>query len=170
MSIPKKIRRFWMWVGIIMLIELAAITLWKRWYWFFPSHTVSEVYTRYAGTEGLNVAFLKDFKINDSVFVDVTLFEAKTDTVWTRIGNDFNLASIPDEILSMYPTEFVSFRYAPKKNYSLPMDSCLTNNDVLVISYQTRTIAAFHIESEEQIMSIIKNQISKNKALNNENE
>jgi len=104
------------------------------------------------------------------VFVDVTLLEAKTDTVWTRIGNDYNLASIPDEILSMYPTEFVSFRYAPKKNYSLPMDSCLTNNDVLVISYQTRTIAAFHIESEEQIMSIIKNQISKNKALNNENE
>ncbi len=80
MSVPKKIRRFWMWVGIIMLIELAAITLWKRWYWFFPSHAVSEVYTHYAGTEGLNVVFFKDFKINDSVFVDVTLIEAKTDS------------------------------------------------------------------------------------------
>ena len=55
MNTKTNIRRFWMWVGILLLLDLAVITLWKRWYWFFPSREVSEVYTRYAGNEDFNV-------------------------------------------------------------------------------------------------------------------
>jgi hypothetical protein len=59
--------------------------------------------------------------------------------------------------------DIVSFWYAPKKDYSLPMDSCLTNNDIIAISYLKREIAVFHIESEEQIRRILEHQISNNK-------
>lgn len=85
MSVPKNIKRFWMWVGIALLIELAAFTLWKRWYWFFPSYSVSELYTKYAGTEGLDVAFVKDYRVNDTVFVDVTMLEARDTAIWNRL-------------------------------------------------------------------------------------
>ena len=152
-----------MWVGILLLVDLAVITLWKRWYWFFPSREVSEVYTRYAGNEDFNVVFLKDFKINDTVFVDVTLLEAKNDSSWVRIKDDFNITPIPDEILSVATNDIVSFWYAPKKDYSLPMDSCLTDNDIIAISYLKREIAVFHIESEKQIRRILEHQISNNK-------
>ena len=80
-----------MWVGVALLIELAAIMLWKRWYWFFPTHAVSGVYTKYAGTDGLNVVFFKDFKVNDTVFVDVTLLQAKDSADWERLVEDFGL-------------------------------------------------------------------------------
>lgn len=102
MSNPKHIKRFWMWVGIALLVELAAFTLWKRWYWFFPTHAVSEVYTRYAGTDGLNVVFFKDYRVNDSVFVDVTLIEAKDSCSWEMLCEDFEIAP-----LSMYPKEYI---------------------------------------------------------------
>ena len=90
-----------MWVGVALLIELAAFTLWKRWYWFFPTHAVSGVYTKYAGTDGLNVVFFKDFKVNDTVFVDVTLLQAKDSADWERLVEDFGLTEsvrvIPDK-------------------------------------------------------------------------
>ena len=87
-----------MWVGIALLIELAAITLWKRWYWFFPSYSVSELYTKYAGTEGLDVAFVKDYRVNDTVFVDVTMLETKDSLMWDSLKKDFKIMDIPKEL------------------------------------------------------------------------
>ena len=43
---------------------------------------VSEVYSKYVGMDGLDVTFLKDYPLSDSVAVDVTLIEATTDSAW----------------------------------------------------------------------------------------
>lgn len=155
-----------MWVGIMMLVELAAITLWKRWHRIFPSHYVSEVYTRYACAEGIDIAFIKDFKLNDTIFVDVTLLEAKNDSSWMRLQKDFNVAPPPKEILMEATNDIISFRYAPKKSHSLPMDPHLTNNDIIAVSHLKKCIAVFHINSEKQINIIYKNQIEKNEKEN----
>jgi len=161
MSVPKKIRRFWMWVGIALLIELAAITLWKRWYWFFPSRTVSEIYTRYAGTEGFNVLFFKDFKVNDTVSVDVTYIQATADSTWLLLQNDFNVIDFPPEITLPTDTISVDFWYAPRNNYAMPMDSILLNNDIVAVYYSKKTIVVFGIEEKEQADAIISNHLSK---------
>ena len=160
MSIPRNIKRFWMWVGVALLIELAAITLWKRWYWFFPSSEVSELYTRYAGTEGLNVVFVKDFRIGDNIVVDVTLLESQTDSVWSMLQRDFSLAPPPLDTLHPSDSNAVDFWYAPHENHSLPMDSVLLNNDIVVVSYHKRTVAVFDIEPESQIDAILNFQIT----------
>ena len=158
MSVPKNIKRFWMWVGIALLIELAAITLWKRWYWFFPSYSVSELYTKYAGTEGLDVAFVKDYRVNDTVFVDVTLLEATTDSAWNGLVKEFNFG---DQFNAELPsdTNAVSFWFAPRNHYNLPMDSTLLNNDIVVASQYRKTMAVFHITSEDQVNAIVFRQI-----------
>lgn len=153
MSVPKNIKRFWMWVGIAMLIELAAITLWKRWYWFFPSHAVSEVYTRYAGTEGLNVTFLKNYRINDSVFVDVTLIEAVDSIAWNLIKEDFRIIT-PEECNIHSDSTTVSMKFAPHNNYSSPMDTVLLNNDIILTHFTMKTLLVINIENEEQIKAV----------------
>ena len=158
MSVPKNIKRFWMWVGIALLIELAAITLWKRWYWFFPSYSVSELYTKYAGTEGLDVAFVKDYRVNDTVFVDVTMLEARDTAIWNRLLKDFNIY-IPDEMLPFIDSNSVYLKYAPRNNYTAPMDSIILNNDIIVYAYLKRTILVFEIENEKQNNAIINHQI-----------
>ena len=155
MNVPKNIKRFWMWVGITLLIELAAITLWKRWYWFFPSHSVSELYTKYAGTEGLNVAFVKDYRVNDTVFVDVTMLEATTDSAWIMLQIDFNVPIIPEEykhLINNYNS--VDCWLAPKEDYTLPMDTVPQKNDAIVLSRKTQTISIFHLKKETPIYDI----------------
>lgn len=142
-----------MWVGIAMLIELAAITLWKRWYWFFPSHAVSEVYTRYAGTEGLNVTFLKNYRINDSVFVDVTLIEAVDSIAWNLIKEDFRIIT-PEECNIHSDSTTVSMKFAPHNNYSSPMDTVLLNNDIILTHFTMKTLLVINIENEEQIKAV----------------
>lgn len=147
-----------MWVGIALLIELAAFTLWKRWYWFFPSYSVSELYTKYAGTEGLDVAFVKDYRVNDTVFVDVTMLEARDTAIWNRLLKDFNIY-IPDEMLPFIDSNSVYLKYAPRNNYTAPMDSIILNNDIIVYAYLKRTILVFEIENEKQNNAIINHQI-----------
>ena len=94
MRLGKNIGRFWLWVGVLLLIELAAITLWKRWYWFFPQQQTSELYQRYAGAEGIDAAYVTDYRVNDSLFVDVTVLQATTDTGWARLQKDLNVSDL----------------------------------------------------------------------------
>lgn len=147
-----------MWVGIALLIELAAFTLWKRWYWFFPSYSVSELYTKYAGTEGLDVAFVKDYRVNDTVFVGVTMLEARDTAIWNRLLKDFNIY-IPDEMLPFIDSNSVYLKYAPRNNYTAPMDSIILNNDIIVFAYFKQTVLVFDIKDEKQSDAIINRQI-----------
>ena len=157
MNVPKNIKRFWMWVGIALLVELAAITLWKRWYWFFPTHAVSEVYTRYADTDGLNVVFFKDYKINDTVFVDVTLLEAKDTTAWEELCKDFDIASI-----TQFPVEFRESLTA-SNSYSLRVIKDSTDTDcgveysrnVIIFSYPKMSMCIFHNMNYKQYNAIV---------------
>ena len=168
MSNPKHIKRFWIWVGIALFIELAALTLWKRWYWFFPTHAVSEVYTRYAGTDGLNVVFFKDYRINDTTCTDVTLIEAKTDAAWEKLQTDFSIPIIPKEYENLFYTDSnqLSFKLVPKDNPSSPMDSIIPNNDLVVISFPKHYLCFFSIESISQLKAILKDKYDNNVSLN----
>lgn len=160
MSVPKKIRRFWMWVGIAMLIELAAFTLWKRWYWFFPSHAVSEVYTRYAGTEGLNVVFFKDFKINDTVSVDVTYIEATTDSAWLMLQDDFNTPKIPEGYRELFDkTQTVDLWLTAKNAPKIRIDTDTISHDIIILSRKLHVICVFHTENSHQTDAIIERKI-----------
>lgn len=155
MKTPKKIRRFWLLVGIILLVELAAITLWKRWYWFFPTGQVSEVYTKYAGTDGINVAFFKDYRINDSVFVDVTLLEATDSVSWTTLKKDFEVPDPSPDFQQFIDNgeDLIGVKLIPK---STTTDTILDSysNNLLAISHLKRTLTVFHIKNKEELNAV----------------
>lgn len=155
MKTPKKIRRFWLLVGIILLVELAAITLWKRWYWFFSTGQVSEVYTKYAGTDGINVAFFKDYRINDTVFVDVTLLEAKDSVIWTTLKKDFEVPNPSPDFQQLIDSgkDLIYVKVIPK---STTTDTLLNSypNNLLAISHLKRTLTVFHVKNKEELNAI----------------
>ena len=101
MTYSKKIARFWARFGIILMIALGVITLVFRWHRIFPTDEVSELYTRYEHVEGLDVSYIKDFKVNDTVCVDVTMLEAKTDSAWALLKRDFEVAELTQEYQDM---------------------------------------------------------------------
>ena len=123
-----------------------------------PFSQYSDVYKRYAKMDGVDATFIKDYKVNDTVFVDVTLLVATTDSAWLLIQHDFNLEVPPQEMIGFLGHNFVEVWAAPKRDYSLPMDSVLLNNDLLAVSWSERRISVFSIETMQQMHSLKRNQ------------
>lgn len=155
--VPRHIRRFWLWVGVILLVEVAAITLWNQWDRIFPSHTVSKVYTKYADADGIRAAFVKDYRINDTVSVDVTFLEATDSASWAILCRDFAIPEMEPALEQFFESGWdLDFtRQVDKHDYSKVVigDSC----DVvpLTFSYQRKTVTIFHIKNEDENRAVL---------------
>lgn len=157
----RHIRRFWLWVGIGLLIELTVLTLWKRPYWFFPSDEVSEYYTRYAGTPGINAAFVKDYRINDTLLLDVTVLEVTDSAVWDPVCAELGLMT-NEWIMTNESEEFRDVWFDPSgfESYvlfdTLDVDGKPTPlQTVFIYTRYNRTICIFHHVTYEQYDAIM---------------
>ena len=70
-------------VTVVVLLSVAVPLLVLHKPWKGTKVATSELYNRYADKEGIEASFIKDYKVNDSVFVDVTVLEATTDSIVT---------------------------------------------------------------------------------------
>ena len=121
-----------------------------------PYEQCSDVYRKYAQTESVDATFIKDYKVNDSVFVDVTMLEAKTDSAWTILQTDFNVPIIPEEYRELVASSnSVDFWLASKDNPKDRKDTIISHNDIIVMSRQMQTICICHIENKHQAIAII---------------
>ena len=119
-----------------------------------PYWQCSEVYKRYAHTKGIRATYIKSFPLNDTLTVGVTLLEATTDSGWARLQEGFGIIPYPPEVLAIIDTNAVETWFAPKDDLSKPMDSILTNNDIIAVHRNGRKVAIFEIVTEQQINSI----------------
>ena len=154
---PRKTKQFWIWVGILLLVELAAITMWKRWYWFFPSHAISEAYSKYEGVEGVNAAFFKDFRINDSVFVDVTLLEATDSAGWGILCNDFKIPVLDSASQSDIDNgmDLVFTKKLDGNDYSKPITDTTSEIVVRSFSYLKKSVCIFHTKNKAEEHAVL---------------
>lgn len=72
-------KRIWIILTVLAAV-LVAITTIKLWPSGGPEP--DSLYLRYEHQEGVRVGFVKDFRIDDSTFVDVTTFEAMDSAGW----------------------------------------------------------------------------------------
>ena len=116
----------------------------------------SEVYKRYSRVEGVRATYIKDFPLNDTLTVAVTLLEATTDSGWAVLQEDFNVPVVPKEYEELFcgDSNKVSVEGVPKK-VPLYFGEDTIYNDLIVTSRYRRTIAHFVITSREQKRLII---------------
>lgn len=149
-------KRFWTMALLLCLLAAGAVVAWRHWPRTVPLEQCSEVYRRYADDGHVAATFLRNFRVNDSVEVDVTLLEARDDEGWERLQKDFNATPPPPEVIEILGenSDEVWVWLAPKSNYALPIDSVMLNNDVLSISFEKRQMCIFAIENEQQIKAV----------------
>lgn len=148
-------KKSWPITLLVCLLILGGGGLILGWPRTVPFDQCSDVYKRYAKMDGVDATFIKDYKVNDTVFVDVTLLEAKTDSAWTVLQTDFNVPIIPEEYRELVASySSVDFWLAPKEDYTLPMDIVPHKNDAIVTSRKTQTISIFHLKKEAPIDDI----------------
>ena len=110
-----------------------------------PFDQCSDLYKQYVAVKGINATFIKDYKVNDTVFVDITLLEA-TDSMWHTLMKDFNIPT-PDPGLQQFidaGENLVVTKLVDKTHYSKPTAPSSSNCEIMAISYTTHSISVFH--------------------------
>jgi hypothetical protein len=128
-----------------------------------PWEECSEVYKRYSRVEGVRATYVKDFRVNDTLTVGVTLLEATTDSGWAALQRDFGLPVIPKEYEERLcgDSNRVSHKFV-SKSVPLVSDGDTLSNDLITISYYKQTICHFVIMSKEQKKAILYKQFDDN--------
>ena len=152
-------RRTWLISALLCLAIVGGAVAYKLWPRTVPLAECSEVYCRYADTPGINAAYIKDYRVNDSVTVCVTLLEALDSSSWDSLKNDFKIKAVLDSMYKVHdPIEInettKNMRLAPKWDYNLPKDSIFTNNDFIVTTFYRHIICIFHLENKGQYHAI----------------
>ncbi len=143
---------------VCLLIVLGTLTV-KLWPRTVPFDQCSVAYQTYANQPSIRAAFIKDYRINDTVFVDVTFIEATTDSAWNVILNDFNMPVIPEEYRELVEkNSSIEFNLISKEDPQ-KIDEDIDNNDVLVLSRQKHSVCIFHINNKIQRNAIIRNKL-----------
>lgn len=143
-------------VCLLIVLGTLIVKLWPR---TVPFDQCSEIYQKYASMENVKASFIKDYKVNDSVFVDVTFIEATTDSAWNVILNDFNMPVIPEEYRELVEkNSSIEFNLISKEDPQ-KIDEDIDNNDVLVLSRQKHSVCIFHINNKIQRNAIIRNKL-----------
>ena len=131
-----------------VLAVVAGFTL-KHCQRTLPERKCSQVYQRYAHVEGIQAAYVKDYRINDTLTVAVTLLEATTDSGWAALQEDFGLPVIPKEYERYFceDSNKVSMKSYPKKN-PLYLERDTLFDDLIVVSRYKHTICHFEIKDK----------------------
>lgn len=124
----------------------AAVILWPR---TVPFEQCSEIYQKYANMEDVSASFIKDYKVNDTVYVDVTLLEATDSVGWVTLKKDFDIPNPSpnfqqriDSGKNMIGVKIIS------KSIAVDTTSKEYPNNLLAISYLNHTLTIFHIKND----------------------
>ncbi|MBQ6238290.1 MAG: hypothetical protein IJK07_08745 [Bacteroidales bacterium] len=123
---------------------------------------VSEVYRRYKDRDNLSVAFVKDYRIGDSITVDVTTITAPDSASWENLQREMNqsenmikrrreLANEGRYQLANYYCEIGH----PEHHITYDEGRCW----LVFLNFTEKTIYIFHITSHEQAFKIQESKI-----------
>lgn len=136
----------------IVLVAL-AVRLWPR---TVPFDQCSDLYKQYANVEGIDATFIKDYKVNDTVFVDVTLLEAKDSVGWATLKKDFEVPNPPPVAHQFIDNgkDLIGVKLIPK---STTTDTILNSNpnNVLAFSHLKRTLTVFHTKNKAEEHAVL---------------
>lgn len=164
---------------VCLLIVLGTLTV-KLWPRTVPFDQCSEIYKKYANVEKVKASFIKDFKVNDTVFVDVTLLEATDSMGWATLKKDFEIpnpspdfqqridsgkdliytkkipkVTIADSLKKSHPNVSSQSREDDNLHSSRGAENVTYGNDWLAISHLNHIIIVFHTKNEDEVHAVI---------------
>ena len=142
----------------IVLVAL-AVRLWPR---TVPFDQCSDLYKQYANVEGIDATFIKDYKVNDTVFVDVTLLEATDSVGWATLKKDFEIPNPSPDFQQRIDRgkDLIYTKKAPKSTITDTSQNSYPN-DWLAISHLNHIIIVFHTKNNDEVHAVILHNFEK---------
>ena len=164
---------------VCLLIVLGTLTV-KLWPRTVPFEQCSEIYKKYANVEKVKASFIKDYKVNDTVFVDVTLLEATDSMGWATLKKDFEIpnpspvfqqridrgkdliytkkipkVTVADSLKKSHPNVSSKSREDDSLHSSQSAENVTYGNDWLAISHLNHIIIVFHTQNDDEAHAVI---------------
>ena len=117
----------------------------------------SKLYWQYRGQEGIKASYVRDYPVDDTTFVDVTLLQATTDSAWVSLC----LKSLPydypeDKRENVIHGNSVTQYFSSKDDIRTKVIPADTNNYNLVfINARQKYIVIFHTENKTQVSILL---------------
>ena len=147
------IRRWIITIAVVCLAVLGAVA-WQRHARTVPWEECSALYRQYAHADGIEATFLRGYRVNDTLSIDVTLLQATDSAGWDKLSHDFNYLKVPSQIERRELSENIDALSLLLKNNR--QESPLGNDDIAVASLRDKYLCIFHnARHEEQIIDII---------------
>lgn len=127
-----------------------------------PKDNCSDLYRQYAGAEGIKATFVKDYRVNDSITLDVTILEARDSAGWAGLLKDFDITPLPQEALEFLglDTNAVTFWKVHKTDFTPVDDPLCTDFYLIVLQECRRTITLFSIENAAQSRAVFTRELT----------
>ena len=134
-------------LGILALVKLFPRTV--------PLEECSPLYRQYAGHEDIEATFVKDYPVDDTTLVDVTLLHATTDSAWESLCIAFTPYEFTDSNKYInnliHDTTSVTFRAVSEDDCRTKVNPSISEkHNSVFMAAKMRAICIFHINKKEQ--------------------
>ena len=145
---------------VLFVTVVVAMLAWGYLTRVVPYWQCGEVYKRYSKVEGVRATYVKDYRINDTLTIGVTLLEATTDSGWAMLQENFGVPVVPKEYEELIcgDSNRVTLKIIPKKE-PLCLEGDTLANDVFVVSYYKHTIVHLEVKNRMQSDLYIRKQV-----------
>jgi hypothetical protein len=144
-------KRRWIITLLLLPVVVLAVLFLTRNLHTVPPDECSDVYRQYKDTPGIKASFIKDYPLDDTTTIDVTMLQAQDSIIWKNLYVQILKLNKPD----IHNSAKVAFRIIPKENQTSQTDNELSNKNLAAFSKDDLTIAFFHLETMQQYLKII---------------
>ena len=142
----------WRGTALLCLLILgfaAAVILW-------PRSDDAALSRHYNHIPGIKATYFKDYPINDTLSINITLLQALDSAGWRTLRNDFNIAELDPALQQLIDSgldPLFTLR-VNKDDYTQSVDSTCPNSQLLAFSYTSQTVTLFHVTNKEEIHAV----------------
>ena len=144
-------KRRWIITLLLLPVVVLAVLFLTRNLHTVPPDECSDIYRQYKDTPGIKASFIKDYPLDDTTTIDVTMLQAQDSIIWKNLYVQILKLNKPD----IHNSAKVAFRIIPKENQTSQTDNELSNKNLAAFSKDDLTIAFFHLETMQQYLKII---------------
>lgn len=141
---------------LLILGSAAAVILW-------PRSDDAALSRHYNHIPGIKATYFKDYPINDTLSINVTLLQALDSAGWRTLRNDFNIAELDPALQQLIDSgldPLFTLR-VNKDDYTQSVDSTCPNSQLLAFSYKSQTVTLFHVTNKDELHAVIYHNIDK---------
>lgn len=147
---------------LLALLVSAGVTAWHFRARLFHGDS-SEVFQHYRNTPGIMADYIKNFHLDDSTAISVTILQATDSAAWGLLLHDFCLERQDNDTTNETAVTRSVFSLFPSGHPGMPPDSNMSSNTLLVCSHTLHEIMLADITSDDLLIPIMKYKFYSNK-------